>query len=82
MIVLFTALIFVLCLLYKLYMVKLKKKKKCRLLKINLRFQDQFKKWSHLPAIEPHWFWGNRRILSESFKETFHNHYKALKGHR
>ena len=50
--------------------------------KVNPRLQDQFKKWSHLPGVQPHWFWGNRRILSECFKDTFHNHYKALSGHR
>ena len=45
-------------------------------------FEDQFKKWNHLPGVEPHWFWGNRHIFTESFKETFLTHYQALKGHR
>ena len=45
-------------------------------------YMETFKKWSHLPGVKPHWFWGNRPLFSKNIKDTYVDHYKALEGHR
>ena len=45
-------------------------------------YMDGFKRWSHLPGVKPHWFWGNRPIFSKNIKDTYLDHYNALEGHR
>jgi len=46
------------------------------------RYMDGFKKWNHLPGVKPHWFWGNRHIISKTMKDIYLDHYHALDGHR
>merc|ERR1712223_802647 len=46
------------------------------------RYMDGFKKWSHLPQVKPHWFWGNRPMFSKNIKDIELDHYNALEGHR
>ena len=45
-------------------------------------YMETFKKWSHLPGVKPHWFWGNRPLFSKNIKDTYVDHYRALEGHR
>jgi len=45
-------------------------------------YMETFKKWSHLPGVKPHWFWGNRPVFSKNIKDIYVEHYKALEGHR
>jgi len=46
------------------------------------KYMDRFKKWSQLPSVKPHWFWGNRPIFKSTFKDIFLSHYNAMEGHR
>merc|ERR1712061_644109 len=46
------------------------------------RYMDGFKRWSHLPGVAPHWFWGNKPMFSKNQKDLILDHYKALEGHR
>ena len=66
-------------LLYKRYMVQTNYSNPSMWLRY---LKDKFKKWSHLPGVKPHWFWGNRPIFSTTFKDIFLSHYEAMKGHR
>jgi len=43
---------------------------------------DSFKKWSHLPGVKPHWFFGNRNIFTKNLKDIILDHYNATKGNR
>merc|ERR1712126_572375 len=45
-------------------------------------YMDEFKKWSHLKEIKPHWFWGNRYFFSRSVWDDYVDHYFALEGQK